>query len=110
MLLQSGMSLVCLMNTNGEHLKYIFLLLILALSCSGMAQQSTLGILLQDTTTTQYSIFSIQLPEQKPLVFAEPVPKPEIEVDIPSYELGFFCKFEDAINRQRKFRIDFGTD
>ena len=31
-------------------------------------------------------------------------------VFVPSYQLGFFCKFEDAINRNRKWRIDFGTD
>ena len=25
-----------------------------------------------------------------------------------SYELGFFCKFEDAISKRRKFQIDLG--
>lgn len=31
-------------------------------------------------------------------------------VTLPEIQLGFFCKFEDQINRNRKFRIDFGTD
>lgn len=29
---------------------------------------------------------------------------------LPHYKEGFFCNFEDYINKQRKFRIDFGTD
>lgn len=98
------------MNTNGELLKIPLLILILALSVQGKAQQSSLGITLQDTIATQYSLFTIRSTEHKPLVFSQPVPHAEIVVDIPAYELGFFCKFEDAINRQRKFRIDFGTD
>jgi hypothetical protein len=34
--------------------------------------------------------------------------KPQIIVS--PYTLGLFCKFEDYINQDRKFRIDFGTD
>ncbi|MBC8173975.1 MAG: hypothetical protein H7X71_08720 [Chitinophagales bacterium] len=32
------------------------------------------------------------------------------KVYLPAYEQGKFCDFEDYINRNRKFRIDFGTD
>jgi hypothetical protein len=31
-------------------------------------------------------------------------------VPLPEVPLGFFCKFEDHINRRVKIRIDFGTD
>lgn len=29
---------------------------------------------------------------------------------LPSYQLGFFCRFEDDLNAYRKLRIDFGSD
>ena len=94
------------MNINGKKLLFCISLVILGIP---LFSQSSIGIKLPDTTAVYTSI--IQNQPQKTLPSIRELPLSETpSVYIPNYQLGFFCKFEDAINRNNKFRIDFGTD
>ncbi|MBC8048243.1 MAG: hypothetical protein H7Y00_15695 [Fimbriimonadaceae bacterium] len=71
--------------------------LIIADDCKKMAYYFIDGGFFSSSVTF-YPVFNIQS-------YSTPV-----SIFFPVYKEGFFCNFEDNINRNRKLRIDFGTD